>query len=157
MRATNIYGSSTRKWPEKDSLYFKFQGPTRASLEESARIAKQIVEKHGGSGFQLAADDQEAADLWQDRKNALYSSLALVPGSRGWSTDVWWVLNVVQVTRVMIEPSANQCSGLPFTGLGICDEEGYLRLRDCIHYRRTCWRWCAMVRDLDTQTLKHCI
>jgi D-lactate dehydrogenase (cytochrome) len=98
MRATNIYGSSAHKWPEKDSLYFKFQGPTRASLEESARIAKQIVEKHGGSGFKLAANDQEAADLWEDRKNGLYSSLALVPGSRGWSTDVWWVLNAVQVT-----------------------------------------------------------
>ncbi|KAI0357321.1 hypothetical protein OH77DRAFT_1422154 [Trametes cingulata] len=88
MRATNIYGQSTRKWPEKDSLFFKFQGPTARSLKETAEIVKKITEKHGATGFSLARSDQEAHDLWMDRKNALYSSLAILPGARGWSTDV---------------------------------------------------------------------
>ncbi|KAI0647653.1 FAD-linked oxidase-like protein [Trametes meyenii] len=88
MKATNVYGMSTRKWPEKDSLFFKFQGPTPRALKETAEIVKKIAEKHGGTGFALARDDQEAHDLWTDRKNALYSSLALLPGGRGWSTDV---------------------------------------------------------------------
>ncbi|OCH88443.1 hypothetical protein OBBRIDRAFT_86159 [Obba rivulosa] len=88
MKSTNMYGMSTRKWPEKDSLFFKFQGPTQRSLKESAEIARRISEKHGGTGFELARNDKEAADLWQDRKNALYSGLALLEGSRGWSTDV---------------------------------------------------------------------
>ncbi|KAI0366688.1 hypothetical protein BV20DRAFT_1002077 [Pilatotrama ljubarskyi] len=88
MRATNIYGQSTRKWPEKDSLFFKFQGPTPRSLKETAEIVKKITEKHGATGFSLARSDQEAHDLWMDRKNALYSSLAILPGARGWSTDV---------------------------------------------------------------------
>lgn len=89
MRATNIYGMSLRKYPEKDSLFFKFQGPTARSIQESADITRAITKKYGGTGFELARTDKEATDLWMDRKNALYSSLALVDGCRGWSTDVW--------------------------------------------------------------------
>ncbi|TFY63274.1 hypothetical protein EVJ58_g3348 [Rhodofomes roseus] len=88
MRATNTYGMSLRKYPEKDSLYFKFQGPTQRSIKESMDIVRDITKKYGGFGFVTASNDKEAADLWMDRKNALYSGLALVPGARGWSTDV---------------------------------------------------------------------
>lgn len=88
MRATNKYGMSTRKWLEKDSLFFKFQGHSQAALADTALITKEIVERHGGTGFSLAANAKEATDLWADRKNALYSSLALVEGSRIWTTDV---------------------------------------------------------------------
>jgi D-lactate dehydrogenase (cytochrome) len=89
MRATNEYGMSMRKWPEKDSLFFKFQGHSEAALADTARVTKEIVERHGGTGFSLAESGSEATNLWADRKNALYSGLALVEGSRGWSTDVW--------------------------------------------------------------------
>lgn len=89
MQATNAYGASKRKWPEKDSLYFKFQGPTPSSLKESAEIVKKIVRKYGATDFQLARNHQEAEELWEDRKNALYSGLSLLPGGKGWSTDVW--------------------------------------------------------------------
>ncbi|OAX39291.1 hypothetical protein K503DRAFT_98298 [Rhizopogon vinicolor AM-OR11-026] len=88
MRSVNLYGASQRKYPEQDSLFFKFQGPTPASLAETAKIVKEIVQKHGGTGFELARSEKEARDLWADRKNALYSGLALLEGSRGWSTDV---------------------------------------------------------------------
>ncbi|KAI0344438.1 hypothetical protein BDW22DRAFT_1354465 [Trametopsis cervina] len=88
MRSTNLYGASSRKWAEVDSLFFKFQGPTPAALKETAAAVKRITEKHGSTSFDLAKDDEEAAMLWADRKNALYSGLALVEGSRGWSTDV---------------------------------------------------------------------
>ncbi|ESK96801.1 fad-binding [Moniliophthora roreri MCA 2997] len=88
MHAVNLYGQSTRKWPERDSLFFKLQGHSAESLKETAQVVKEVVERHGGTGFQLAKDAKEADDLWHDRKNALYSGLALVEGSRGWSTDV---------------------------------------------------------------------
>ncbi|CUA76047.1 hypothetical protein RSOLAG22IIIB_02054 [Rhizoctonia solani] len=87
MRATNKYGQSERKYPEKDSIYFKFQG-SPDTIKQSAAIAKSIAEKHGGTGFSLATSEQEAVDLWADRKNAHYSGLALRPGAKGWSTDV---------------------------------------------------------------------
>jgi D-lactate dehydrogenase (cytochrome) len=89
MRSINLYGASQRKYPEQDSLFFKFQGPTPASLAETAKIVKEIAQKHGGTGFELARTEKDARDLWQDRKNALYSGLALLEGSRGWGTDVW--------------------------------------------------------------------
>ncbi|KAG8738975.1 hypothetical protein FRC10_006307 [Ceratobasidium sp. 414] len=87
MRATNVHGQSERKYPEKDSLYFKFQG-SKETIKQAAAAANAVSQKHGGTGFSLAKSDQEAADLWADRKNALYSSLALRPGAKGWSTDV---------------------------------------------------------------------
>lgn len=68
MAATNKFGMSARKYPERDSLYLKLQGPTAASIAESARIARAIAERHGGSGFALAQTEKEADDLWKDRK-----------------------------------------------------------------------------------------
>ena len=91
MKATNLYGLSSRKWPEKDSLFFKFQGPTPRALAETADVVRRITKAHGATGFVAAASEREALDLWMDRKNGLYSSLALLPGSRAWSTDVWCV------------------------------------------------------------------
>lgn len=89
MTATNKFGMSKRKWPEKDSLFFKFQGVSPASLQETAKIVRKIVEKHGGTGFELARNEKEAEELWADRKNAFYSAMSLLEGARGWSTDVW--------------------------------------------------------------------
>ncbi|KAH9480894.1 D-lactate dehydrogenase [cytochrome], mitochondrial [Psilocybe cubensis] len=97
MSAINKFGMSKKVYPEKDSLFFKFQGPATigsaspsasASLRETAEIVKKITEKHGGTGFRLARDANEADELWADRKNAHYAGLALVDGSKGWPTDV---------------------------------------------------------------------
>jgi D-lactate dehydrogenase (cytochrome) len=89
MRGTNNYGVSKYKYEDKDSLFLKLQGPTPASLKESADIVKKIAAKYGGTSFTVARNEEEAHDMWMDRKNALYSGLSLVPGARGWSTDVW--------------------------------------------------------------------
>ncbi|KAF8452613.1 FAD-linked oxidase-like protein [Boletus edulis BED1] len=88
MRSANLFAGSQRTYPESDCLFFKFQGPTQASIQETAQIVKGIVKKHGATGFELAHNDKEAKDLWAARKNALYSGLALLEGARGWSTDV---------------------------------------------------------------------
>ncbi|KAJ3998891.1 FAD-linked oxidase-like protein [Lentinula boryana] len=88
MHAINNFGQSGRTWPTKDTLFFKLQGHNHASLMESAKVVKEVVKKHGGFDFQLARNEKEADDLWHDRKNAHYSGLALVPGSRPIATDV---------------------------------------------------------------------
>ncbi|KAF4617446.1 hypothetical protein D9613_006408 [Agrocybe pediades] len=88
MKATNNYGMSFRKWPEKDSLYFKFQGPTQASLKETAEVVKQIVKKHGGTGFSLAKNEKEAEAIWTDRKNLYHSGMSMLENARSILTDV---------------------------------------------------------------------
>jgi D-lactate dehydrogenase (cytochrome) len=89
MQATNTFGQSGRTWPVKDTIFFKLQGQSKASLEESAKVLKEVTKKHGGFGFQLAKNEQDANAIWLDRKNAHYSGLSLVPGSRPIATDVW--------------------------------------------------------------------
>ncbi|KAG9048600.1 hypothetical protein FS837_012455 [Tulasnella sp. UAMH 9824] len=87
MRATNLFGQSHRKYLEKDSLFFKIQG-SPSTQKENAKIIQGIVKKHGGLTFELARSKEDAEELWHDRKVALWSGMALVPGSRAWSTDV---------------------------------------------------------------------
>lgn len=99
MRSTNLFGASGRTYPGDDCLFFKFQGPTQASIRETAQIVREIVKKHGATGFELAHNDKEAKDLWSARKNGLYSGLARLEGSQGWGTDVWSVCLHPQLRR----------------------------------------------------------
>ena len=91
MNAINIHGQSIRKWPEKDSLFIKFQGPTESSIAESIKLTKEIAKLHKATGFETAKNQEEAEALWTDRKNAPFAGLALIPGSKSWPTDVWLV------------------------------------------------------------------
>jgi D-lactate dehydrogenase (cytochrome) len=108
MRATNIHGVAKRKYAEKDSLYLKFQGPTDRAIQEAAGIARDIAEKHGGSGFEFAQSKEDADALWQDRKNALWSGMALSPGSKAWSTDVWFV--TLDSFHISLGLNSSQCA-----------------------------------------------
>ena len=92
MRATNAYGKSRRKYPERDSIYFKLQGPTSQSLAEAAAVVKRVSDKYGATGFEYAKTEQEAEELWLDRKMGFYSGLSLLPGAKAIGTDVWCVL-----------------------------------------------------------------
>ncbi len=85
----NLYGMSMRKWPEKDSVFFKFQWPSPAALRDTAQVVKRAGETHSGFGFTLAKNG--AGALWVDTKNSLFSTLALVddPVVRILGTDVW--------------------------------------------------------------------
>ena len=87
MAALNNHNMTTkkRKYAVKDTLFFKFQGPTQSSLQETAAIVKKIVEKYDGRNFSLARTKEEADDMWSDRKNP---GLAVLPGSKAWPTDV---------------------------------------------------------------------
>jgi len=89
MGAINTYGQSIRKWPEKDSLFIKFQGPTESSILESIQLANEVAARHGATGFETAKDQKEAEALWVDRKNVYYAGLSLNPGCKSWPTDVW--------------------------------------------------------------------
>uniref|UniRef100_A0A0W0FSE9 D-lactate dehydrogenase (cytochrome) n=1 Tax=Moniliophthora roreri TaxID=221103 RepID=A0A0W0FSE9_MONRR len=101
MRAINMH--SQTQMPELDSLFFKIPGHSPKAQQESAARIRKIVEKHGGTGFQVAQDDEHAAELWHIRKNAPWSAVALVPGGRALATDVWWVVQLLSI----VSPSPN--------------------------------------------------
>ncbi|GJE99019.1 FAD/FMN-containing dehydrogenase [Phanerochaete sordida] len=117
MRATNLYGQSSRKWPEKDALFLKLQGPTAMSMREGSKTIEKICAPHGGTGFTCAANDAEAEALWADRKNALYSTLALVEGSQACSTDV--CVPVSRLPELVYETKQDiEASGIVSTIIG---------------------------------------
>ncbi|KAJ7763968.1 FAD-linked oxidase-like protein [Mycena maculata] len=117
MAATNKYGASQHKYLESDGLFFKFQGHSPASLAETARIAKKICVQHGGTGFRLADGDEQAHAIWQDRKNGLHAAMAVVPGAKGWATDV--CVPVSKLPELVLETKKDlQRSGLAYSMAG---------------------------------------
>lgn len=87
MSAINIAGLVDKPYPVKDTLFFKIQGDA-SSITQTSETVRTIVNNHGSLCFHFAATDEEADELWQNRKYALMSSLAAHPGSRCWTTDV---------------------------------------------------------------------
>ncbi|KAJ3781534.1 D-lactate dehydrogenase cytochrome oxidoreductase [Lentinula aff. detonsa] len=87
MDAINIAGITTKPLPVRDTLFFKIQGDDPA-IKLAAKTVQVIVKKHGSDRFEFASTDQEAEDLWQNRKYALTSTMGAHPGTRCWTTDV---------------------------------------------------------------------
>ncbi|KIP07403.1 hypothetical protein PHLGIDRAFT_105753 [Phlebiopsis gigantea 11061_1 CR5-6] len=88
MAGLNAFNRNMRQWPEQDSIFFKIQGATQVFIDESARILREVVERNGGSGFEFAATEKEADDLWLARKSAVMAGFALAPGAQAMITDV---------------------------------------------------------------------
>ena len=91
MAAINKSGTMSTKYPAVDTLFFKIQGSPTA-IKDTANDIKKIVKTHGSQRFEFASGDEEAEALWQNRKEALFATLASHPGARCWTTDVWYVI-----------------------------------------------------------------
>jgi D-lactate dehydrogenase (cytochrome) len=89
MEAINHSGLSSQSYPIKDSLFFKFQGSS-SSISETNKIVKKIVQEHGSTHFSSARNQEEAEELWNHRKVALWSSLGWLDDAETkiWTTDV---------------------------------------------------------------------
>ncbi|KIK95032.1 hypothetical protein PAXRUDRAFT_141634 [Paxillus rubicundulus Ve08.2h10] len=87
MSAINTAGIVEQPYPVQDTLFFKLQGSFEC-ISETSKIVQRIVQRHGSTRFEFASTDQEAEDLWENRKYALVSTLASHPGTKCWTTDV---------------------------------------------------------------------
>ncbi|KAF9234789.1 D-lactate dehydrogenase cytochrome oxidoreductase [Melanogaster broomeanus] len=87
MSAINTAGIIEKPYPVQDTLFFKLQGSPEC-ISETSKTVQQIAQRHGGSRFEFASTDQEAEDLWENRKYALVSTIASHPGTKCWTTDV---------------------------------------------------------------------
>ncbi|KIM54904.1 hypothetical protein SCLCIDRAFT_1221517 [Scleroderma citrinum Foug A] len=87
IKALNAFGTSNQVWPEKVTLFFKFQG-SEAVIRNNSDLVQRVIAEHGAADYRLAANEQEGELIWQDRRNALFAGLAYQPGCKGWITDV---------------------------------------------------------------------
>ncbi|AEO69982.1 uncharacterized protein THITE_2069500 [Thermothielavioides terrestris NRRL 8126] len=88
MRFINAHGTTSRRWREAPTIFFKFTG-TAGGVKEQIDIVRQLARRAGSQSFDFAKDDAEQAELWQARKVALWSTMAQRrPGDRVWTGDV---------------------------------------------------------------------
>jgi D-lactate dehydrogenase (cytochrome) len=85
MKAINRY--SKTDYPELDTLFLEFHG-TNDGVAEQVKLFEEISREFGASGFQWALQEEDRAKLWRARHDAYYAGLAVIPGSRGYVTDV---------------------------------------------------------------------
>lgn len=100
MKAINAGGIAGKKYPEEDSLFFKFQG-TDGMMKETVKGVSQLAAKHGGKDMQFSQSDADAEKLWEGRKAALWSVLAMREGGRVWTTDV--CVPISKLPRLVLE------------------------------------------------------
>ncbi len=85
VRAINRY--SKTDYPELDTLFLEFHG-TQAGVSEQVKLFEEISGEFGASGFLWAEKEEDRTRLWRARHDAYYAGLAVIPGSRGYVTDV---------------------------------------------------------------------
>ena len=88
-RCINDSDSTTRKWTELPTLFFKFAGTT-SGIKEQISIVKRLAKKSQNKTFEFAKDADEADELWSARKAALFSIMAMRRNQDDhvWTTDV---------------------------------------------------------------------
>ena len=89
MKCINDAGSTSREWKEAPTLFFKFSG-TPTSVKEHISIVQRLAKKAGSKTFEFARNQEEADELWQARKEALWSVMAKKKDDSDhvWTTDV---------------------------------------------------------------------
>lgn len=89
MRCINEVGSTSRQWQEAPTLFFKFSG-TPTSVKEHISMVKDLAKKAGSKTFEFARNEDEQAELWSARKEALWSVMAQKKDESDhvWTTDV---------------------------------------------------------------------
>ncbi|KAJ4308825.1 D-lactate ferricytochrome c oxidoreductase [Neodidymelliopsis sp. IMI 364377] len=90
MKCINDAGQTSKTWKNAPTLFFKFAG-TPSSVKEQVGQVQSMAKKSGSVSFEFAKSEQEKEDLWQARKEALWSVMAKGEGSDElgvWTTDV---------------------------------------------------------------------
>lgn len=89
MKCINASQSTSRRWKESPTLFFKFTG-TPGGIKEQIGMVQKIVSNTSGQSFEFARGQDEMRELWSARKEALWSVVAMKkdPADHVWTTDV---------------------------------------------------------------------
>ncbi|KAH7391077.1 D-lactate dehydrogenase mitochondrial precursor [Phaeosphaeria sp. MPI-PUGE-AT-0046c] len=90
MKCINDAGQTAKTWKNAPTLFFKFGGTPNAVKEQIGQV-QALAKSSGSVSFEFAKSEQEKEDLWQARKEALWSVMAKGEGSDDmavWTTDV---------------------------------------------------------------------
>lgn len=90
MHAINAAGSTSRQWTEAPTLFFKFSGTTSKQVDEAISAVRAQAKSNGSKSFEFARNEEEADELWQARKDALWSIMGqkVNESDHVWTTDV---------------------------------------------------------------------
>ncbi len=84
VRAINRFEGTA--YAEAPTLFLEFHG-SPAEVAAQARETEEVAAAHGALHFAWAAEEAERRRLWHARHRAYEASRALVPGSKGLTTD----------------------------------------------------------------------
>jgi D-lactate dehydrogenase (cytochrome) len=111
MKCINDAGQTSKTWKNAPTLFFKFAG-TQSSVKEQISQVQSMAKKSGSVSFEFAKSEQEKADLWQARKEALWSVMAKGEGNEDiavWTTDVAVPISklpqIIEETKAQISKS----------------------------------------------------
>ena len=96
MRCINESGSSTKKWKEMPTLFFKFSG-TSSGVKEQIGIVQKMAKSKKSTSFEFAKNATEREQLWEARKVSLLSVSAK---KRDASDHVWTTDVAVPISRL---------------------------------------------------------
>lgn len=88
MNIINRTHTNAEPWKETPTVFMKFGG-SKATIEEQVRAVEELTRSYRIGDFRFAKSDQEAAELWAIRKDALPNLLSLRDEDHDmFSTDV---------------------------------------------------------------------
>ncbi|KAH8805287.1 hypothetical protein F5884DRAFT_798888 [Xylogone sp. PMI_703] len=76
MKAVKESGYTDKDYAELPTLFMKFSG-TKTATQEQIALVKNFAQSNQCQSFVFSASDEEAESLWQARKTALWSLLAM--------------------------------------------------------------------------------
>jgi len=109
-------------WKEEVTLLYELTGPSSTSVMEQIDYLKEVASKNKCSGIKVATDKEDVKQIWQIRKECLWSAMSVCPDLEPMITDVCVPLTklpeLIQETRKHTDASPLHCPMIAHAGDG---------------------------------------
>ncbi|KAH6657185.1 hypothetical protein BKA67DRAFT_513771 [Truncatella angustata] len=143
MKCINAAGMTSKSWKEAPTLFFKFSG-TESGVKEQVQIVRDMARSTGSKSFEFAKSEEEKAELWSARKEALWSTQAVAKeDDHVWTGDVAVPLSkmpeLIELTKADIKKSGLYATIVGHAGDGnfhvilLSNEQQRIEAEDLMH------------------------